>query len=118
MYRRPILCACRLAKANKDNPEEADEQTATLCFAAEPKRESAPVTKESRSEPHRNVPYCSLRVAYNTTAFLRRMSTDFYNQGSGEPNAQVVPDSGVESGRFPPRADLRIEPEQGRVWEH
>jgi hypothetical protein len=54
MYRRPILCACRLAKANKDNPEEADEQTATLCFAAEPKRESAPVTKESRSEPHRN----------------------------------------------------------------
>jgi hypothetical protein len=69
-----------LAKANKDNPEEADEQTATLCFAAEPKRESAPVTKES-ADPSRIAmsPYCSLRVAYNTTAFLRRMSTDFYN---------------------------------------
>ena len=51
MYRRPILCACRLAKANKDNPEEADEQTANLCFAAEPKRE-LPVTKES-ADPSR-----------------------------------------------------------------
>jgi len=68
-----------LAKANKDNPKEADEQTATLCFAAEPERESAPVIKENRSEPHRMSPYYSLRVAYNITASLRRMSTHFYN---------------------------------------